>query len=81
MDMTEGAKLTFTFNEGFVVQILPNGDVLQKGIVSDPLNKACVKGNQLIEDKPSETQVELHRVITTDGEIIKTMADGNFIIY
>lgn len=26
VDMTSGAKLTFTFNEGLVVQILPNGD-------------------------------------------------------
>lgn len=27
VDMTSGAKLTFTFNEGLIVQILPNGDV------------------------------------------------------
>ena len=31
--MTSGAKLTFTFNEGLVVQILPNGDTFQKIIV------------------------------------------------
>jgi len=32
VDMTSGAKLSFTFNEGLVVQILPNGDVFQKRI-------------------------------------------------
>ena len=29
-DLTQGAKLTFTFKEGLVVQVLPNGDVVQK---------------------------------------------------
>ena len=28
-DMTKGAKLTMTFQEGLVVQVLPNGDVVQ----------------------------------------------------
>ena len=27
-DMSQGAKLSFTFNEGLVVQIQPNGDCL-----------------------------------------------------
>lgn len=29
IDMTKGAKLTFTYKEGLIVQILPNGDVVQ----------------------------------------------------
>ena len=27
-DLTTGAKLTFTFKEGLVVQVQPNGDIL-----------------------------------------------------
>ena len=80
-DMTVGAKLTFTFNEGLIVQIQPNGDVMQKHILPTPMGKAQTKGNTLTSSKPTEAQVELHRVITTEGEIIKQMADGNLIIY
>jgi len=35
----------------------------------------------LVKDEQNEAQTELHRIITTSGEIIKYMADGNFIIY
>ena len=31
-DMTVGAKLTMTFKEGLIVQILPNGDCCQQMI-------------------------------------------------
>ena len=35
----KGAHLTFTFNEGLVVQILPNGNVQQTIIGSETLKK------------------------------------------
>ena len=79
--MTSGAKLTFTFNEGLVVQILPNGDTFQKMVTDQPMPKSQTKGNQLVQDEQVESATELHRIITTNGEIIKQMADGNFIIY
>ena len=81
VDMTSGAKLTFTFNEGLVVQIQPNGDVLQKIINDSQMPKSQTKGNNMVKDDEVEAQIEEHRVITTNGEIIKQMADGNFIIY
>jgi hypothetical protein len=34
-----------------------------------------------VEDQTLESQREVRRVITTNGEIIKYMADGNFILY
>ena len=36
---TKGAKLTFTFNSGLIVQILPNGDVSQSHVESPHENK------------------------------------------
>lgn len=29
-DMSKGAKLSFTFRDGLVVQVLPNGDIVQE---------------------------------------------------
>lgn len=43
--------------------------------------KSQTKGNNLIEDQVIDAQIEEQRVITTNGEIIKQMGDGNFIIY
>lgn len=54
---------------------------MQKHILPTPMGKAQTKGNTLTSSKPTDAQVELHRVITTEGEIIKQMADGNLIIY
>ena len=81
IDMTAGAKMTFTFNDGLVVQLLPNGDCLQKIIDSKQPPKEASKGNNLVYDQPNDSEVELQRLITTDGEVIKFMADGNTIIY
>jgi hypothetical protein len=39
------------------------------------------KGNNLVQDQLPDNLVEIKRIITTNGEIIKHMADGNFIIY
>lgn len=32
IDMTKGAQLTFTFQEGLIVQLQPNGDCMQKNL-------------------------------------------------
>jgi len=80
-DMTKGAKLTLTFCEGLVIQVLPNGDIVQEMIPESPVAKSQTKGNNLVEDQISDHQRELKRIITTDGQVIKYMADGNFIIY
>lgn len=50
-------------------------------IETAPMDKNNTNGNNLIYDENLESQVELHRIITTNGEIIKQMGDGNFIIY
>lgn len=39
-DMTSGAKLSFTFNEGLVIQIMPNGDVVQQITNQTPMPKS-----------------------------------------
>lgn len=53
-DLTTGAKLTFTFKEGLVVQIQPNGDVLQRMMGNQPMPKAQAKGSNLVRDSPTE---------------------------
>jgi hypothetical protein len=45
------------------------------------LAKSTVKGNNLVQDQLPDNLVEQHRIITTNGEIIKQMGDGNFLIY
>jgi hypothetical protein len=80
-DMTKGAKLTMTFNEGLVVQVQPNGDIIQKGVTTNPMPKSETKGNQFVQDQLPDHLVETQRLITTDSQIVKYMADGNFIIY
>ena len=79
--MLKGAKLSFTFNEGLVVQVLPGGDTYQKIVNEIPLPKEATKGNALTKDKPDDADSESYRVITTNGDIIKFMDDESFIIY
>jgi hypothetical protein len=45
------------------------------------LAKSTLKGNNLVQDQLPDNLIEQHRIITTNGEIIKQMADGNFLIY
>lgn len=83
LDLSAGAKLSFTFNEGLVVQIQPNGDCLQKIIESPAMPKSQTKGNQLFEDQmqlPNDV-VEAQRIITFFGEVIRQLDDDNCIIY
>lgn len=81
LDQTKGAKLAFTFKDGLVVQIQPNGDLLQQAHSNEPMPKSLTKVSHLTKDQEAESKVELQRLITTTGEIIKKMADGNTIIY
>lgn len=80
-DLTKGAKLTFTFKEGLIVQVQPNGDVLQKMMDNKPMPKTHSKGSHLWRDGQTEEQTETQRLITTNSEIVRKMADGNIIIY
>jgi hypothetical protein len=43
--------------------------------------KSQTKGNSMVQDSELESKIENQRVITVNGEIIRYMADGNFIIY
>ena len=43
--------------------------------------KANAKGNNMVQDQLPDNLIEIKRIITTNGEIIKHMGDGNFIIY
>lgn len=81
--MSSGAKLTFSFNEGLVVQIQPNGDCLQTLIANPGMPKGHNKGNALFKDQTglSGDVVETKRLITTNGEVIRYLDDDNFVIY
>lgn len=72
-----GAHLTFTFHEGLVVQILPNGNVQQSIITSEKQKKK----ESVIQAEESEHQKEVQRVITRQGQLIRQLKDGNSIIY
>lgn len=64
-----------------VVSILPSGDTYQKVVRNAPLPKQATKGSDMVQDKQDESSVETHRIITTEGEIVRYLADGNFVIY
>ena len=57
-----GAHMTFTFAEGLVVQILPNGNVQQTIIESEKL-----KPKETVIVDESQDQKETQRVITRQG--------------
>lgn len=82
-DLSQGAKLTFTFNEGLIVQIQPNGDCVQTLIENPEMPKDHNKGVGLFKDQTglAGDVVEKKRIITVNGEIIRFLDDDNFIIY
>lgn len=43
--------------------------------------KQSLKGNNLVQNQIPDNLIEEKRIITTSGEIIKFMADGNLVIY
>jgi hypothetical protein len=71
---SKGAKLTFTFDDGLVVVILPNGDISQQR-VNGPAHE---QKQPLIHDSTPSSQVEKSRLITRQGHVIRYLADGNF---
>jgi len=63
----KGASLTFTFKEGLVVQILPNGAVQQ----TIPANSENVRKQSVISSENSEDVPELNRMVTREGSLIR----------
>jgi len=55
-----GSSMTFTFKEGLIVQVLPNGNVRQK-IVK---NSKIAKKQSVIQLEGSEEQEETSREVT-----------------
>ena len=72
-----GSSMTFTFKEGLIVQVLPNGNVRQK-IVK---NSKIAKKQSVIQLEGSEEQEETSREVTRTGEDIKPLSAGNQISY
>ena len=77
-DPYSGAKLTFTFKQGLTVCILPNGDVLQK-LIKNPESTHHKFGGAL-HNTEAAALIELHRVITRKGHVIRYMQDENMQI-
>lgn len=73
-----GAKLTMTLKEGLVIQVLPNGDVLQNFLSN---SKPAGKQSSTVHDHNGEEIKECYRVMTRDSVVIKHMADKNVIMY
>jgi len=59
-----GSKLTFSFQDGLIVQVLPNGDVLQTGIEN---NQSSIKTGGTLQDAVPSSEKEVQRVITRQG--------------
>ena len=77
-DPTRGAKLSFTFESGLIVQILPNGDVSQ-ALIENPQEKKKFGGT--IQDSKSANLLEKSRLITRSGQVIRYFLDGNMQIF
>jgi hypothetical protein len=76
------ASFTLTMVNGLVVKFLPNGDVLQirqsphKNIMSREFEEIV----NPYEDHKLNSEIELKRIITGKGSVIKYMKDGSIII-
>ena len=71
--------MSFTFDDGLLVQILPNGDVTQMRIIAaDNLHEN--QKQPVIHDSIPNHNIEKSRLITRSGQVIRYMADGNFQI-
>jgi hypothetical protein len=78
----ESFALNVTMETGLVLKFLDNGDVMQT------IQKAVEKMKRAFTDivspydaQPSLSQVEHYRVITKHGDVIRTMKDGQKIVY
>lgn len=73
-DPTKGAKMSFTFEEGLIVQVLPSGDVSQS-YVNGPSEKKKFGGS--LQDIKPPNVLEKSRLITRNGQVIRYFLDGN----
>ena len=69
--------MSFTFDDGLIVQILPNGDVSQIR-VDNAENMHDNQTQPVIHDTVQNSSIEKSRLITRSGQVIRYMADGNF---
>ena len=76
----KGARMSFTFDDGLIVQILPNGDVSQMR-VDNAENMHDNQKQPVIHDTVQNSSIEKSRLITRSGQVIRYMADGNFQIF
>lgn len=65
--------MTYTFKEGLVVQILPNGNVQQTCIKNGKLKKKT----SVLANDTSDEQQESMRVVTRQAQVIRHLTDGN----
>jgi hypothetical protein len=77
-DPNVGASITFTFNEGLIVNIKQNGDIEQQNLEAQKDNRQ--KSSVLEEERVGE-EVEISRLITRQGVVIRTLKDDNKVIY
>ena len=68
-----GTAMTFTYKEGLVVQILPNGNVSQSIVKSSKL----VKKTSVLSNDTQEEKEEVQRVVTRQAQVIRHLKDGN----
>lgn len=62
----KGSRMSFTFEDGLLVQILPNGDVSQMRIANAE-NVHDTQKQPVIHDTVNSSQVEKSRLITRSG--------------
>ena len=73
-----GSSITFTFNEGLIVNIKPNGDIEQQNL---NLMKETKNKSSVIEEENLSVEEDVSRLVTRNGVIVRTMKDDNKIIY
>lgn len=74
----QGASITFTFNEGLVVNIKQNGDIEQVNI---NCQKETKRISAVLQEEPSEEGKEVSRLVTRQAVVIKTLNNDNKVMY
>jgi hypothetical protein len=70
--------LTFTYKEGLVAKVLPNGDIQQHLIK----NSKCAKKFAIIQEQAeSSDKKEILRTVTRNGVVIRKLNDGTQTMY
>lgn len=75
---TKGARLSFTFEDGLVVQILPNGDISQQIIPRFETAADSHAKYPVVHETKTAAQIEKSRLVTRNGQVVRYMQDGNF---